>query len=228
MLFTITGMVESKVSANLMSLGAIDFGIIVDGAVIIVENCLRLLAAEQHRRGRLLTLEERMETILAGAQRGDQAEPVRHAHHRRRLSAGPDADRRRRQDVHADGADRADGAARAQRSCRSPSCRPPWRSVVTGKVSEKENMLHARRPGGSMCRCSTARSATAAVVALGRRAASSPAACFAATRMGGEFIPSLDEGDVAIADHPDSRHQPDAVASRCSWRWRGASSRFRR
>ena len=47
MLFTISGMVESKVSANLMSLGAIDFGIIVDGAVIIVENCLRLLAAEQ-------------------------------------------------------------------------------------------------------------------------------------------------------------------------------------
>ena len=55
MLFTITGMVENKVSANLMSLGALDFGIIVDGAVIIVENCLRLLAAEQHRRGRLLT-----------------------------------------------------------------------------------------------------------------------------------------------------------------------------
>src|SRR5581483_11942066 len=63
MLFAITGMVENKVSANLMSLGAIDFGIIVDGAVIIVENCLRLLAAEQHRRGRLLTLEERLQTI---------------------------------------------------------------------------------------------------------------------------------------------------------------------
>ena len=46
MLFTITGMVENRVSANLMSLGAIDFGIIVDGAVIIVENCLRLLAHE--------------------------------------------------------------------------------------------------------------------------------------------------------------------------------------
>ena len=67
MLFTITGMVEYKVSANLMSLGAIDFGIIIDGAVIIVENCLRLLAAEQHRRGRLLTAPERFEAILAGA-----------------------------------------------------------------------------------------------------------------------------------------------------------------
>ena len=67
MLFTITGMVENKVSANLMSLGAIDFGIIIDGAVIIVENCLRLLAHEQQKRGRLLTTEERFSTILAGA-----------------------------------------------------------------------------------------------------------------------------------------------------------------
>src|SRR6202030_1156265 len=49
LLFAISGMVENRVSANLMSLGAIDFGIIIDGAVIIVENCLRLLAAEQHR-----------------------------------------------------------------------------------------------------------------------------------------------------------------------------------
>ena len=45
MLLTMTGMVEYKVSANLMSLGAIDFGIIIDGAVIIVENCLRLAGA---------------------------------------------------------------------------------------------------------------------------------------------------------------------------------------
>src|SRR5690349_2422553 len=67
MLFAITGMVENRVSANLMSLGAIDFGIIIDGAVIIVENCLRLLAAEQKRRGRVLSQEERFATILAGS-----------------------------------------------------------------------------------------------------------------------------------------------------------------
>jgi len=66
MLFTITGMLENRISANLMSLGAIDFGIIVDGAVIIVENCLRLLALEQNRRGRVLSQEERFATILAG------------------------------------------------------------------------------------------------------------------------------------------------------------------
>ena len=84
MLFTITGMVESKVSANLMSLGAIDFGIIVDGAVIIVENCLRLLAAEQRRRGRLLTLRGTLRDDPRRVARGHQAEPVRHADHRRR------------------------------------------------------------------------------------------------------------------------------------------------
>jgi cobalt-zinc-cadmium resistance protein CzcA len=59
MLFTITGMVSNKVSGNLMSLGALDFGLIVDGAVIIVENCIRRLAEEQHRVGRLLTRAER-------------------------------------------------------------------------------------------------------------------------------------------------------------------------
>ncbi len=52
MLMTITGMVQSKVSANLMSLGALDFGLIVDGAVIIVENCLRRLS-EAGRNGQL-------------------------------------------------------------------------------------------------------------------------------------------------------------------------------
>jgi cobalt-zinc-cadmium resistance protein CzcA len=67
MLFAITCMVEDKVSANLMSLGAIDFGIIIDGAVIIVENCVRLLAVEQRRLGRVLTREERFETILVGS-----------------------------------------------------------------------------------------------------------------------------------------------------------------
>ncbi|HEX6565075.1 MAG TPA: CusA/CzcA family heavy metal efflux RND transporter [Chthoniobacterales bacterium] len=64
MLFTITGMVQSKISANLMSLGALDFGIIVDGAVIIVENCVRNLSEEQQRLGRLLNRPERLATVL--------------------------------------------------------------------------------------------------------------------------------------------------------------------
>lgn len=59
MLFTITGMVTNSVSGNLMSLGALDFGLIVDGAVIIIENCLRRYGHEQHKLGRLLTRPER-------------------------------------------------------------------------------------------------------------------------------------------------------------------------
>jgi len=67
MLFTITGMVQNKISANLMSLGALDFGIIVDGAVIIVENCVRCLSQEQHRIGRLLNRTEQLDTVLRAA-----------------------------------------------------------------------------------------------------------------------------------------------------------------
>ncbi|WP_449192892.1 efflux RND transporter permease subunit [Thauera sp.] len=59
MLFTITGMVRGGVSGNLMSLGALDFGLIVDGAVIIIENVLRRFGEMQHRLGRTLTREER-------------------------------------------------------------------------------------------------------------------------------------------------------------------------
>src|SRR5205814_8123241 len=55
MLLTMTGMVQGKISANLMSLGALDFGLIVDGAVIIVENSLRHLAERQHALRRRLT-----------------------------------------------------------------------------------------------------------------------------------------------------------------------------
>ena len=64
MLFTITGMVSNKISGNLMSLGALDFGLIVDGAVITVENCIRRLAEEQKHRGRLLTRGERLDLVL--------------------------------------------------------------------------------------------------------------------------------------------------------------------
>ena len=59
MLMTITGMVQNQISANLMSLGALDFGLIVDGAVIIVENCVRRFGERQHQLGRLLTRDER-------------------------------------------------------------------------------------------------------------------------------------------------------------------------
>jgi len=69
MLMVFTGMVQTKVSANLMSLGALDFGIIVDGAVVIVENCIRRLGLAQAAAGRRLTREERFaEVALAAAE----------------------------------------------------------------------------------------------------------------------------------------------------------------
>lgn len=64
MLFAISGMVSNRVSGNLMSLGAIDFGLIVDGAVIVVENALRRLGLAQQRHGRLLSLEERLIEVM--------------------------------------------------------------------------------------------------------------------------------------------------------------------
>lgn len=65
LLFAMTGMVRYGVSGNLMSLGAVDFGLIVDGAVVMAENIVRLLAQRQHQLGRLLTRDERLHTILA-------------------------------------------------------------------------------------------------------------------------------------------------------------------
>jgi cobalt-zinc-cadmium resistance protein CzcA len=64
MLMLISGMVAAKVSANLMSLGALDFGLIVDGSLIIVENCILRLGGRQHHLGRLLTLDERFQTVF--------------------------------------------------------------------------------------------------------------------------------------------------------------------
>ena len=65
MLFTMTGMVRGGVSGNLMSLGALDFGLIVDGAVIIIENCLRRFGELQHQLGRVLTEEERLDATAS-------------------------------------------------------------------------------------------------------------------------------------------------------------------
>lgn len=195
MLFTITGMVENKVSANLMSLGAIDFGIIIDGAVIIVENCLRLLAEEQHKRGRILTRAERFETILAGSREvikpslfgtliiavvylpvltltgveGKMFTPMALTVLMALLGA----------------------------SILSITFVPAAVALlVTGRVSEKENwfMRGSRRIYVPLLAASirnrglVAGLAALLVIATG----------LAASRMGGEFIPSLDEGDVAV------------------------------
>ena len=62
-LFALIGMVRLGVSGNLMSLGAVDFGLIIDGAVVIVENIVRELGIKQHELGRKLTPEERARAV---------------------------------------------------------------------------------------------------------------------------------------------------------------------
>jgi heavy metal efflux system protein len=71
-LFALTGMARFGISANLMSLGAIDFGLIIDGAVVIVENIVRQLGRRQQQLGRMLTAEERHQTVLSAAKQVGQ------------------------------------------------------------------------------------------------------------------------------------------------------------
>ncbi|QUS40886.1 CusA/CzcA family heavy metal efflux RND transporter [Tardiphaga alba] len=195
MLITISGMVESKVSANLMSLGAIDFGIIIDGAVIIVENCLRLLAHEQEKRGRLLTRDERFATILAGSKEVIKPSllgtliiavvylPVLTLTGVEGKMFTPMA--------------LTVLMALAGASILSMTFVPAAVALlVTGKVTEKENafMRGARRLYLPLLALSIRFRGSVAIIAVALLVITG----FAASRMGGEFIPSLDEGDVAL------------------------------
>ncbi|HEY7001512.1 MAG TPA: CusA/CzcA family heavy metal efflux RND transporter [Candidatus Udaeobacter sp.] len=67
LLFAITGMTRLGISGNLMSLGAIDFGLIIDGAVVVVENVVRQLGIKQHELARRLTTEERLHVVLTAS-----------------------------------------------------------------------------------------------------------------------------------------------------------------
>ncbi len=147
MLMTITGMVRGGVSGNLMSLGALDFGLIVDGAVIIIENCIRRFGDRQHALGRLLTREERFDLTAA--------------------------------------------------MLLSLTFVPAAVAVfLGGKVQEKESrVLQAVRRAYAPAldwalrfRVPVVAGAAALVVVFG----------LLASRLGSEFIPSLDEGDIAL------------------------------
>lgn len=195
MLFTITGMVESKVSANLMSLGAIDFGIIVDGAVIIVENCLRLLAAEQHRRGRLLTLEERLETIRAAS--GEVIKPSLFGTLIIAVVYLPVLTLTGTEGKMFTPMALTVLMALAGAALLSVTFVPAAVAIfVAGKVSEKENIFMRAATRfyvpllDRAIRYRRSVAFGAVVIVAG--------SVFAATRMGGEFIPSLDEGDITI------------------------------
>ncbi|WP_425067008.1 efflux RND transporter permease subunit [Reyranella sp.] len=195
MLFTITGMVENHISANLMSLGAIDFGIIVDGAVIVVENCLRLLAEEQHRRGRALIRQERIAAILAGSREvikpslfgtliiGVVYLPVL-------TLTGVEGKMFTPMALTVLLA--LSGAAIASMTLVPAAVA----LLVTGKVAEKENLF--MRGALRLYAPVLDQAIRLRVVVVGLALLLVAVSGVAASRMGGEFIPSLDEGDIAM------------------------------
>ena len=195
MLFTFTGMVENRVSANLMSLGAIDFGIIIDGVVIIIENCMRLLAAEQHHRGRLLSPGERFETILAGAR--EVASPSLFGMLIIAIVYLPiltltGVEGKMFTPMAITVLMCLTGAA----ICSITFVPAAAAIFLTGRVSETENVLMrvARRAYVPLLDASIRLRGLMVVLAI----ALAVLTAFAASRMGREFIPSLDEGDAAL------------------------------
>jgi cobalt-zinc-cadmium resistance protein CzcA len=195
MLFTFTGMVTNRVSANLMSLGALDFGIIIDGAVVIVENCVRRLAHAQAAAGRPLTRTERFHEVFAASR--ESRRPLLFGQLIIMVVYLP---------------------IFALTGVEGKMFHPMAYTVVTAlvgamilsvtfvpaavalfignKVSEKENRLmgwakrgYAPLLDGAMSRKPLVLVTAAVAVAL---------AGLLATRMGSEFIPSLDEGDIAM------------------------------
>ena len=195
MLMTLTGMAQGGVSANLMSLGALDFGLIVDGAVIIVENCLRRLGEAQHKAGRLLDRDERFGLVAKAS-----AEVIRPSifgiviitvvylpifaltgiegktFHPMAITVV---------------------LALTAALLLSLTLVPAAIALfVTGKVDEKENRLmrwltdrYAPLLDKTMGRGKLIIGGAALLVAI---------SAWGATRLGSEFIPNLDEGDIAM------------------------------
>jgi cobalt-zinc-cadmium resistance protein CzcA len=195
MLLTITGMVANRVSGNLMSLGALDFGLIVDGAVIIVENCLRRFAEAQHQMGRLLTRDERfalaedatVEVIkpsifgviiitlvyvpifaLSGVE-GKMFHPM---------------------------AFTVVMALTAALLLSLTFVPAAVALFVSGKVSEKESPV--MRGARALYRPLLEGAMRLRILVVGFAVALVALAGLAASRMGSEFIPNLDEGDIAL------------------------------
>jgi cobalt-zinc-cadmium resistance protein CzcA len=195
MLFTIIGMVRGGVSGNLMSLGALDFGLIVDGAVIIIENCLRRFGDAQNTLGREMTREERFDLTAVAT-----AEVIRPSlfgvgiitavylpifalsgiegkmFHPMAITVV---------------------LALTGAMVLSLTFVPAAVAVfLSGRVAEKENrlILWARRRYAPVLAWALRRRAPV----LGGAVALIAVCALLATRLGTEFIPSLDEGDVTV------------------------------
>ena len=195
MLFTFTGMVSYKVSANLMSLGALDFGIIIDGAVVIVENCVRRLAHAQAHYGRPLTRAERFHEVFLASKES-----------RRPLLFGQLIIMVVYLPIFA--LTGVEGkmfhpmaftvvAALVGAMILSVTFIPAAVALFIGnRVSEKENflMVQAKRWYGPLLD----RVMAAKAVVLATAAVAVVLCGLIATRMGSEFVPSLNEGDFAI------------------------------
>ena len=195
MLFAISGMAINKVSGNLMSLGAIDFGLMVDGAVIVVENCLRRLGMAQHQQQRLLSTSERLEVVyqatrevftpavfgvliimlvfmpifaLSGVE-GKMFHPM---------------------------AFTVIAALLGALILAVTFVPAAIALLVRGKVSEKDSRLMAALKRGyqQVLRLSLRHALPASVLALLLVSFSA----YQASKMGSEFMPQLDEGDVAL------------------------------
>ncbi len=195
MLFTFTGMVSNKVSANLMSLGALDFGIIIDGAVVIVENCMRRLAHAQMKLGRPLGREERLDEVFAAA--GEARRPLIFGQLIIMVVYLP---------IFA--LSGIEGkmfhpmaftvvTALVGAMLLSITFVPAAVALfVTGTVSEKDNMLisWAKQLYKPVLHWSMVNKALVLTIAVVSIALSG----LLASRMGSEFIPSLNEGDIAL------------------------------
>ena len=195
MLFTFTGMVSYKVSANLMSLGALDFGIIIDGAVVIVENCVRRLAHAQAHYGRPLTRAERFHEVFLASKES-----------RRALLFGQLIIMVVYLPIFA--LTGVEGkmfhpmaftvvAALMGAMILSVTFIPAAVALFIGnKVSEKENFLlgQAKRLYAPLLD----RVMNAKTVVLSTAAVAVILCGLIATRMGSEFVPNLNEGDFAI------------------------------
>jgi heavy metal efflux system protein len=195
MLMTAIGMWQGRISANLMSLGALDFGLIVDGAVIITENSLRHLAEKQHALGRPLTREERLATVRAST-----AEMVRPSLYGQAIIllvyvplltfTGVEG---KMFEPMALTVILALGAAFVLSLTLVPAA---LAIVLTGRVQEQENRLVTALKAAYRPLLRTAIAFPLPVI--GVAAVLFAAALFGLTRLGQEFIPSLDEKNIAM------------------------------
>ncbi len=195
MLLTITAMVQGKVSGNLMSLGALDFGLIVDGAVIIVENCLRRFGEAQRRVGRLLSRDERF--ALAKTSASEVIKPslfgiliITIVYVPIFALTGVEGK------MFHPMAFTVVVALTAALVLSLTFVPAAVALIVTGKVNEKDSWL--------MCKARAAYSPALAAalrtkgITLSVATILVMASGWAATRLGSEFMPSLDENDIAL------------------------------